>query len=118
MEQHDQLHHRAEPAAAEERRRHDRQDVVSLECSHGIAVDLSAGGVRVVTRKPLEGELEIRLRRGDGPEVTMSVFAAWTKRVRRNEYLNGLEFVDVPQDLARRLAGETQHDEGKSPDGS
>jgi hypothetical protein len=117
MDKHGQLDC-AERAAADERRRHERQAVMSLDCSHGIVVNFSAGGLSVVSRKPLEGSVDLVLKRGAGPEVRVVATVVWTKRVGFSEHLNGLEFADGSQNIERRLGSDAGTDPTDGQDGA
>ncbi len=108
----------AERVATTRQRRHDRRVVMSLDCSHGVVLDVSAGGVRLVSRKPLEGCVDLVLRGGQRPEVRVSANVVWTKRVRFGEHLTGLEFVEAPRGVLRQLLGESGDDEAEAGDGS
>jgi hypothetical protein len=71
--------------------------------SIGAVLDLSAGGMRVLSTRSREGEAEIEILAG---EHAMSIRGrvAWSRRVGFRKHLVGIAFIDVDAEIARRLA--------------
>jgi len=74
-----------------------------LDCNLGPVLDLSAGGLRVLSKRPREGELTVHL---DGFDLTLKLQAkvVWTTRhgFRRHEV--GLELLHVDEEMAQILS--------------
>ncbi len=74
----------------------------TLSCSLGRVRDLSAGGMRLVSRRRLRGKLELDLwdiNRG----VRVRAEVVWTKRLGFRRHEVGLKFRDLSPDLVRDL---------------
>ena len=74
----------------------------TLACNRGKVLDLSAGGLRLLSRRKLKGMLEVALwdiHRG----LTMQCRVVWTKRLGFRRHESGLTFIDVDPDTARGL---------------
>ena len=85
----------AQPISREERRNARRQAVSSnVRCNLGEIVDLSASGMRVIARKPLQGDARISLL-AQRTAVQLAGKVAWTKRVGFRRHMVGVEFVQV-----------------------
>ena len=72
-------------------------------CSLGPVLDLSAGGMRCLSKRRVSGEQAVVIHTHEG-EVEVRAKVAWTKRrgIRRHEI--GLEFIDVDSETSRQLA--------------
>jgi len=66
-------------------------------------IDLSAGGVRILSKRPLRGRLDIFFETGDGPKLGVKTRIAWCRKVGFRAYLVGLQFQDLPLSAAKRL---------------
>lgn len=85
----------AQPISREERRSAHRYAVSNnVRCNLGEIVDLSASGMRVMTRKPLQGDARITLL-AQRAAVQLAGKIAWTKRVGFRRHMVGVEFVQV-----------------------
>lgn len=74
----------------------------SLFCELGPVLDLSPGGLRVLSTKPRDGVIRVTLY-GDSVEVKIRAKVAWSRRhgFRRHEI--GLTFIDVDEDVSKIL---------------
>ena len=86
-----------------ERRRHGRLKQPDLQCSAGVVLDLSAGGVRVLTKRPLKGKTHITFYLGERHRVDADCQIIWCKRIGFRTHLVGLQFLNLPMASARRL---------------
>lgn len=74
----------------------------TLYCELGPVIDLSTGGMRVLSTKPCKSEVRVHLH-GDDVDVKLRARVAWTRRhgFRRHEI--GLTFINVDDDLSKIL---------------
>ena len=74
-----------------------------LDCNLGPVLDLSLGGVRVLCKRPREGDLTVHL---DGFDITLKLQAkvVWTTRHGFRRHEMGLEFMHVDEEIARILS--------------
>ncbi len=86
-----------------ENRRYGRLKEPGLCCSAGAVIDLSAGGVRILSSRPLRGRLDVFFDTEDGPKLGVKTKIAWCRRVGFRSYLVGLQFEDLPLSAAKRL---------------
>ena len=93
-----------EPGIADERRAHGRRRVMSLYCNLGKVLDLSRGGIRVESKRPVQGECEVIINSIEKSPVTLRAEVAWSKRTGLFKHQTGLHFIDVDAETARRLA--------------
>jgi hypothetical protein len=95
----------SERAAPADRRESERLGIVSLECDHGVVLDLSESGLRLLTRRRLNAPLTLTLALRDDTGATFEIEArvVWTRRVRFAQHLNGLEFSNMSQEAALDL---------------
>ncbi len=84
------------------RRKQGRLEQESLVSSLGQVLDLSAGGMRVLTRKPPKGEIHIELR-GLGDTITLVAQVAWSKKIGLLKYEVGLVFLNVTPERVQKL---------------
>ncbi len=73
-----------------------------LKCNLGRVFDLSSGGVRLLSRRKLRGWQEITLLDKDGG-LRIEAEVRWSKRHGLWKHEIGLEFLNVPSDIAVRL---------------
>ncbi len=79
------------------RRGHGRRYQEGLESTAGTVLDLSAGGMRVITRRrPPARDIQIALISEDG-ELCLDARCAWVKRVGVARFEVGYEFLAVDQ---------------------
>ena len=74
-----------------------------LVSSLGPVLDLSAGGMRVLSTRPLLGMRDVGLRGGD-VSVKLSTKVAWSRRLGFRRHEIGLTFLDVDQELVTVLS--------------
>ena len=74
-----------------------------LYCNLGPVLDLSAGGMRVLSTKSRAGNLDVELQ---GADVSLTVGAkvAWAHRLGFRRHEIGLSFVDVDEDVFQILS--------------
>jgi diguanylate cyclase (GGDEF)-like protein len=96
-------HMQPRPARGVENRRYGRLKEPGLLCSAGTVVDLSAGGVRLLSKRRLKGRVKVIFDTGDGPKLGVKTRIAWCRRVGFRAYLVGLQFEDLPLSAAKRL---------------
>jgi hypothetical protein len=73
-----------------------------LKCNLGRVLDLSSGGARLLTRRKLSGRHEITVFARDGG-VRLDAEVKWSKRLGLFKHEIGLEFLNLPPDIATRL---------------
>ena len=88
--------------AGPENRSAARVNAEKLKCNLGRVLDLSSGGVRLLSRRKLIGWHEIALfDRDDGIRIRAEVM--WSKRHGLWKHEIGLQFLNVPADIAVQL---------------
>ncbi len=85
-----------------EKRRWGRIRTSVLPCNLGRVLDISAGGLRVISRKPLEGTVEVLLGEPQH-RVALQAKVAWQRQVSRREFESGLYFGEIAPDVRARL---------------
>ena len=88
--------------AGPERRSAVRVDVRQLKCNLGRVLDLSSGGVRLLSRRKLRGWHVLTLFDRDG-DVHIDVEVRWSRRRGLWKHEIGLQFLNVPSDIAVQL---------------
>jgi len=86
-----------------ESRRYGRLKDPGVRCSLGPVIDLSAGGVRVLSKHRLKGRVDAVFDTGNGPRLGVRAKIAWCRRMGFRSYLVGLQFEDLPLSSAKRL---------------
>ncbi len=85
-----------------ERRSAVRVNIRKLKCNLGHVLDLSSGGVRLLSRRKLRGWHVLTLFDRDG-DVHIDVEVRWSKRRGLWKHEIGLQFHNVPSDIAVQL---------------
>ena len=85
-----------------ERRRAGRIKPAPLSCNLGAVTDLSGGGMRIISRRPLTGEVTVELWDTDR-RVEVQGQVIWTKHLDADEYEIGVEFSSVAPEVVRAL---------------
>ena len=94
---------RAGLAKAAEKRRFGRVRLAGrVECSLGRIVDLSRGGLRVVSKQRFEGEGTVTIK-ANGRELLIPTRVVWCRKAGFRRYELGLEFTRVTEEVARML---------------
>ncbi len=88
--------------AGPERRSSIRVNVRQLKCNLGRVLDLSSGGVRLLSRRKLRGWHEITLADSDGG-VRIEAEVKWSRRLGLWKHEIGLQFLNVTPDVATKL---------------
>jgi len=86
-----------------DRRRDPRKQPAHLYTSVGQVVDLSAGGMRVLSRLELAGALEVAVFRRHERPVIVRCAVVWVRRVGFDRYLAGMVFCDRSRAFQARL---------------
>jgi len=86
-----------------ESRRYGRLKNPGIDCNLGQVIDLSAGGVRVLSKRRLRGRVDAWFDTGDGPKLGVKTKITWCRRIGFRAYLVGLQFENLPLSTARRL---------------
>ncbi len=89
-------------SAGPQNRRSGRITIGELDCNLGRVIDLSSGGVRLLSRRKLSGRHEITVFARDGG-VRLDAEVKWSKRLGLFKHEIGLEFLNLPTDIAARL---------------
>ena len=79
-----------------------RVKVRQLKCNLGRVLDISSGGVRLLSRRKLRGWHEIRLFDRDG-SVRIDAEVRWSRPHGLWKHEIGLQFFNVPPDIAVQL---------------
>lgn len=74
-----------------------------LHCDRGTILDISADGMRLLTRRQLKGIVELNLW-ADHLGVSHRAEVVWSRRVRFRQWENGLRFASVGPEVAQALA--------------
>ncbi len=74
-----------------------------LVSSLGPVLDLSAGGMRVLSTRPVLGIKDVGLRGGEF-SVKLTTKVAWSRRLGFRRHEIGLAFLDVDEELATMLS--------------
>lgn len=90
-------------SAGPQNRRAGRVIVGALKCDVGRVLDVSATGVRLLSRHKLTGRAEINLFDEDGG-VRLEAEVRWSKRHGLVKHQIGLQFLNVPPDVAAKLS--------------
>ncbi len=85
-----------------ERRLAVRVNVRQLKCNLGRVLDISSGGVRLLSRRKLSGCHVIRLFDRDG-DVHIDVEVRRSRRLGLFKHEIGLQFLKVPPDITAKL---------------
>ncbi len=86
-----------------DRRGHGRLRGEGAQCSLGQILDISAGGMRVLTDRPLKGDQRVVFAHPDRGRLTITARAVWCRRVRVGCFAAGLQFVNVSAEDRREL---------------
>jgi hypothetical protein len=90
------------PKSAPTRRRHGRLPQETLKCNVGEILDLSAGGMRVLTRRVPAEAVKVRIEGYEFPgELIAEV--AWTKRLSMFKREVGFRFLSISPEVAQVL---------------
>ncbi len=88
--------------SGKERRKHARVCPEGLLCDVGEVLNISAGGVRLLTKRALKDPVELRFWRGkDG--VVLSATIVWSRREGFRQHVIGLQFADPSQVQIQKL---------------
>ncbi|MHC4430025.1 MAG: histidine kinase dimerization/phospho-acceptor domain-containing protein [Planctomycetota bacterium] len=87
---------------SDDRRAHGRLPQELLQSSLGPVLDLSLGGMRVRSARPLKGELDVVLMDLEEP-VTLRAVTMWTRRLGFRKHEIGLSFLKMPPEVAKQL---------------
>jgi len=91
-------------STGKENRQRGRFKSHNLASSLGRILDLSSGGVRIFSPRPLKGELNLTIYGHNDRRVRVAVCVAWQKRLGFREYVIGLAFVRLTPELIKDIA--------------
>ncbi len=94
---------RATGAGRADRRGHGRLRGEGALCNLGQILDISAGGMRVLSDSPLKGNQRVAFAHPDRGRLAITARAVWCKKVRRGCFAVGLQFVNVSAEDRREL---------------
>ncbi len=86
-----------------ERRKSGRLSGETVACNLGSIINLSAGGLRLLSRRRLNGNLSVELwdaHRG----LRLRGKVAWCRRIGFRKHEVGVEFLNISPDIAGKLA--------------
>jgi hypothetical protein len=87
-----------------DRRRHRRvKSTGSVTCNLGRVLDISGGGLRVLSKKKADGQGRVELT-STTQRVIVPARVVWCHKVGFRKYAMGLEFMNLNPELARQLA--------------
>src|SRR5687768_7778330 len=92
----------ANPAPGSERRSHGRLRQQGVLCNLGVVLDLSAGGMRVLSTKNHEGEMMVRIWTVS-EKALVKVGVVWSQRVGFRRYVIGMRFLELSESSATML---------------
>jgi len=90
-------------ASEAERRRHGRFRQDGLQSSLGPVLDISASGIRLMSRRRVNGVIEVVLKSESGLELKVSGRVVWCRREGFRRHLVGLELVELSSAKQRLL---------------
>jgi hypothetical protein len=76
-----------------------QQGVVS---NLGVVLDLSAGGMRILSTKSLEGEMDVQIWT-ESDSIALKAATVWSKRVGFRRHVIGFQFVDLDERATTKL---------------
>jgi c-di-GMP-binding flagellar brake protein YcgR len=85
-----------------DRRSHGRLLQEGVSCNLGVVLDLSAGGMRVLSTKATEGLKEVRIKSFDA-EVIVHADVVWCKRLGFRRHELGLRFKELEKKTQQTL---------------
>lgn len=74
----------------------------SLQCDLGPVLDMSSGGMRVLSRRPYEGTFQIHVK-GYDVVLTLQARVAWVQKLGFRRFEIGFAFLDIDEDVALML---------------
>jgi hypothetical protein len=86
------------------KRVHGRLLQQDLQSNLGTVLDVSAGGLRILSDRPLIGEVTVELP-VDEPRVQIAARVIWTKEGAHEAWEVGLQFIGMTPEVSRELAG-------------
>lgn len=87
---------------ADNRRRSGRVATESLWSDRGLVLDLSRGGIRLLSKRRLDGTVMIRLFSHQGA-IDLEGTVQWSKRLGIRQHEVGMKFTNVPDRVGDRL---------------
>ena len=89
--------------ALDNRRAEVRFNPNGLNCDLGELIDISAGGLRLMSKRKLNGTVTLRLW-NDVSGLVLQATVVWSKKIKMRKHETGLEFIDLKPDTMRELA--------------
>ncbi|MBB6428721.1 EAL domain-containing protein [Algisphaera agarilytica] len=88
--------------AVTEKRRHGRYRPDGLACNLGQVVDLSQGGMRLLSKRERHGHQTVTLDTSEG-QLMLQARVAWRRKLASREYVLGMTFEELPVQDRDRL---------------
>lgn len=89
--------------ALDNRRAEVRFNPRGLKCDLGELIDISASGLRLISKRKLKGTVTLRLW-NDVSGLVLQAAVVWSKKIRMRKHEAGLEFINLKSDTMRELA--------------
>jgi hypothetical protein len=86
-----------------DRRSHGRLLQEGVVCNLGVVLDLSAGGMRILSTRPAEGEKELHIKSFEA-DATVRADVVWCKRLGFRRHELGLRFKELNKETQQTLA--------------
>ena len=93
-----------EAIALPNRRKFGRYRPRTLYCDHGEVMDISAGGIKLQSRRKVKGTVRLRIW-NDLTDLSIEARIVRCRRLRSKQYDVGLQFVNQSTDSTKKLAG-------------
>jgi hypothetical protein len=90
------------PGTICESRRTNRQLQEMLLCNHGPVIDLSACGMRMLSKRPKRGLIGVRMLETD-PKIKLRGRVVWNRKVSRHQHETGVRFVGLRAEQLAQL---------------
>lgn len=75
-----------------------------VACDLGPVIDISAGGMRILSTRPRKGIVRLSLMSSEA-KIALLAQAVWTVRIGFRRHLVGLQFQNLDEETTRRLIG-------------
>jgi hypothetical protein len=85
------------------RRHHGRLLQQNLDCSLGQVIDVSAGGMRVISSQVASGDVRVEIPARE-PRIRIPARIIWTKDMGRGQWEVGLQFVGMTPEISKQLS--------------
>ncbi|MBT8484602.1 MAG: PilZ domain-containing protein [Phycisphaerales bacterium] len=94
---------RHRPAAPKDRRVFNRIKPYWVQCDAGYVLDISADGVKILSKRRMKGFVSVRLW-DDRAGLIHRAEVKWVKKLRFRQYEVGLQFINFGPEMRQKLA--------------